>query len=184
MAKILFIQNIMAEYPGIMYLSAVLKDRGHKCSVVISTKTSDYLKAIKSEKPDIIAFSIMTGMHLWAIATAQELKKKVPDIKIIFGGVHPTYFPEIIEQPGVDIICRGEGELAILELMNALDSGSEILDIADLWVKEEGKIIKNDVRNLIGDLDEIPFMDRELYYEKYPFLKNKYPRPEGRGILC
>jgi radical SAM superfamily enzyme YgiQ (UPF0313 family) len=173
MAQITFLQNFRAEFPGVMYVSAVLKKHGHKCSMIISTSPADIINSLKNSTPDIVGFSLMSGMQQWALRVALEIKKEFPDVKIIFGGSHPTYFPEIIESDGVDIICRGEGEYAVLDLMNALDNNSEITTIPNLWVKQDCRIYKNEPRPLIADLDELPFMDLELYYDTYPFLKNR-----------
>jgi anaerobic magnesium-protoporphyrin IX monomethyl ester cyclase len=172
MAKITFLQNIRAEFPGVMYVSAVLKKYGHNCNVVISTNSAGCISALRKNIPDIVGFSLMSGMQQWAIGIAQKIKKEFPDIIVVFGGVHPTYFPEVIEAEGVDIICRGEGEYAMLDLLDAIDNKSDITNIYNLWVKQEDKIYKNGLRPLIADLDELPFMDLELYYDNYPFLKN------------
>jgi anaerobic magnesium-protoporphyrin IX monomethyl ester cyclase len=173
MAKITFIQNIRAEFPGVMYVSAALKKYGHSCDVVISTRKDDLISALRSNTPDVVGFSLMSGVQQWALRVAQDIKKEFPDIKIIFGGAHPTYFPEVIDSEGVDIICRGEGEYAMVELMNAIDNKSDITNIRNFWIKQNGKIYKNEPRPLIADLDELPFMDLELYYDNSPFLKNR-----------
>ncbi|RJQ56231.1 MAG: radical SAM protein [Nitrospiraceae bacterium] len=172
MATITFFQNIKAEFPGVQYVSAVLKKHGHNCNMVIDTQPAGFVKALKKNIPDVIGFSLMSGMQHWALNVCREVKKEFPDIKVVFGGVHPTYFPEVIEEEGVDIICRGEGEYAMLDLMNALDNNSDIANILNLWVKQKDRIYKNDLRHLIENLDELPFMDLELYYDNYPFLKN------------
>jgi len=171
MAKITFLQNIRAEFPGVMYISAVLKKHGHSCDVVISTQTEDFIKALRKDTPDVVGFPLMSGMQGWALQVARDIKKIFPEIKIIFGGVHPTYFPEVVEEDGVDIICRGEGEYAMLDLLDAIDKDNDITTIQNLWIKQDNKIYKNDLRPLISNLDELPFMDFELYYNKYPFLR-------------
>jgi anaerobic magnesium-protoporphyrin IX monomethyl ester cyclase len=173
MAKILFIQNFKAEFPGIMYLSAVLKKHGHSCEVEINNDLPALLQALRQNPPDVIGFSLMSGMQHWALQVSREIKKNYPGIFIVFGGVHPTYFPEIIEEAGVDIVCRGEGEYAMLDLMDAVEKAAEFTTILNLWVKQGGVIYKNELRPLIANLDELPFMDHELYYAKYPSLQNK-----------
>ncbi len=172
MAKITFLQNIKAEFPGVMYISAVLKKHGHNCSMVICTNSAGFIGALKENIPDVVGFSLMSGMQKWSLAIARKIKKEFPDIKIIFGGVHPTYFPKVIEEEGVDIICVGEGEYAMLDLMNAIDSNGDLTNIPNLWVKQHDKIYKNELRPLIANLDELPFMDLDLYYDDYPFLKD------------
>jgi anaerobic magnesium-protoporphyrin IX monomethyl ester cyclase len=162
MARVLFIQNIPFEYMGPMYLSAVLKNRGHNCRILIAESHRDFLPHLMEYQPDLIAFSTMTGPHKWVIETASIIKQHVKR-PVILGGPHPTFFPEIIDEPCVDMICLGEGELALLELADRLDHREDISGIKNLWVKKGSDIVRNELRPLIGDLDALPFPDRTLY---------------------
>jgi len=72
----------------------------------------------------------------------------------------------------VDIICRGEGEWALLELADKMDEKRDITDTLNCWFKTDQKIIKNQQRPLIENLDDLRFPDRGLYIKKYPFLKS------------
>ena len=93
------------------------------------------------------------------------------NMPIIVGGPHPTYSPEMIKQPGIDIICRGEGEHAILELADAMEHGRDVTGIRNLHVKtRNGTIHRNPIRPAVP-LDELPLPDREMYY-KYGFLRD------------
>lgn len=77
----------------------------------------------------------------------------------------------MIDRPGIDIICRGEGELAMLELADAMDHDRDVTQIRNLYVKtRSGVIHKNPIRPAVP-LDELPPPDRELYY-KYKFLRD------------
>jgi anaerobic magnesium-protoporphyrin IX monomethyl ester cyclase len=169
MATIVFIQRLWYEYPGTELLAAVLKKGGHSVRVIIAEQPSAVIR--KMHPGEIAAFSIMTGMHHWAIDIAVALKQSLGTMTV-FGGAHPTYFPELVEKHGVDIICRGEGEHALLDLANAVDAGGDITGIPNLWVKKGGTVHKNPLRPLIDDLDTVPFQDRTVYYESYPSLMN------------
>ncbi len=167
--KIVFIQRLWYEYPGVESLAGILKKNGHDVSVIIEERPSKIIEHLSI--CDIAAFSVMTGMHHWALKVASAIKDKL-GLLTVFGGPHPTFFPEFINEKEVDIICRGEGEYAMLELADALDNKSDLTTIANLWVKRDGRIYKNPLRPLINDLDSIPPMDRSVYYDAYPFLKN------------
>lgn len=184
MARVAFIQNLAYEYLGIMYLSAVLKEKQHEVDVFVEQGQglNKLIKDIEKFKPDIAGFSCTTGGHKWGICAANLLKVKMPYLKIIFGGPHATFFPDVINEPSIDIICRGEGEGALLELSDRIDRGEDYVDIANLWVKKKGVIYKNEVRNLINQLDAVPFPDRELYFKKYDFAhKSQKTFITGRG---
>lgn len=175
MAKILFIHKLWYESLGIMQLSAVVKKAGHKSYLHMDNgNTRRLIQFAREVQPDIVGFSLMTGQHLWALQIAAILKDKLKKIKplIIFGGIHPTFVPEIVEKDHVDIICRGEGEGALLDLMNSIDKKNSFSNIPNLWVKKDGKVIKNKLRPLIEDLDYLPFPDRDLFYQYSYFRDN------------
>lgn len=161
MAKLLFLQNLEYEFLGPMYVSSMVK-KSHACALAVGNSAGDFTEIMESFKPDVIGFSIMTGSHRWARDIGKALKGKY-GVLTLFGGAHPTFFPEFIEEDGVDIICRGEGEEATLELLNTLDAGGDFSGIQNLYVKRGGRIARNAVRPLQQDLDAYPFPDRSLY---------------------
>lgn len=173
MAKFAFVQNLSFEYLGVMYLSSLLKAKGHKVEVFIEHGQGKerLISELVKYGPQIVGFSCTTGSHIWAKQVALCLKARLKSCLIVFGGAHPTFFPEIINEEGVDIICRGEGEYALVELAEHIDRNADFRGILNLWVKAEGEITRNEVRPLIEHLDELPFPDRSLYISKYPFLK-------------
>ena len=160
--RILFIYKFEYLEPlGIMSLAAYLKQNGHQCHFVDLELEKNYLSKIKQLQPDIIAYSITTGRHRFYQQLNLKLKKQ-QKFSAVFGGPHATFFPEFINQEGVDIICRGEGEQALLELANLLHTNDRVKHIQNLWVKQDNQIFKNELRPLIQDLDDLPFPDREL----------------------
>lgn len=174
MARIVFLQNIWFEYMGTMQISAVLKAAGHECDLLIGGRASDFLPGLLEIKPDVIAFSVMTGGHEWVAEVAGEIKQRLGCL-VVCGGPHATFFPEFIRNEGVDIVCRGEGEGALLDLASAIASGSDFSGIANLWVKlPDGTLRQNDVRPLVTDLDSLPWPDRGLY--------RRYPALTGSGV--
>ncbi len=163
MAKIIFVQNQWAEFPGVMYISGILKKYNHKTDIVISDNVDYIIKFLRWENPDVVAFPTLSGIHKWILSVADAVKSSGLKSLVVLGGPHPTYFPEIIEHPSVDVICRGEGEYPMLELSDAIDAGVDFTGVANLWLKSDGKIYKNELRPLVENLDELPFPDRNLY---------------------
>lgn len=158
-------------YHGIAYLSAVLKKAGFQTNLIQLTKEIPSIKfqeRIKSLKPDLIGFSVTS--HMWPVAQKYAAAvKEIIDVPIIFGGAHPTLCPEeVIADKNIDMICRGEGEMALLELCQRMEKEKPIENIESLWIKKQGKIYKNKIRPLITDLNTLPFPDREIF--DYPNL--------------
>jgi len=169
--KILFIQQDVFKRLGVMILSALLKKNGHQCGIVIDELEGDLIGKIKSINPDIIGFSLTSPRASWMKDLAKKIKSEFKK-PILVGGPHPTFFPQIINEDFIDIVCIGEGEYAILELLDKMQNGEDITKIKNIWVKEKGKVYKNPVRGLIEDLDSMPYADRSIY-KKYPLLRNR-----------
>jgi anaerobic magnesium-protoporphyrin IX monomethyl ester cyclase len=182
MARIAFVQNLAYEYLGTTLLATLLRQAGHLAEVFILERTEDdLLRQIMSFKPDMAAFSVTTGIHEWALGFATRLKA-AHKVRCVFGGPHPTFFPEVILHESVDIICRGEGEHAVVELAEKFDAKKPLHDIASLWVKVGGQVVRNPLRHLIHDLDSLPNPDRSVYRSKYPYLaKSTGTFMAGRG---
>ncbi|MCB4790809.1 MAG: B12-binding domain-containing radical SAM protein [Elusimicrobia bacterium] len=174
MAKILFLQDVVFEFVGIQTLSAILKQNGHKVDLLVLNDNEakrNLVKNVKEIKPDAVAFSIPSIDYSWSIEAASMIKKEL-NIPNIFGGPHPTYYPDFIETPCVDAICVGEGEGAIVDYANSLDNGRKgLTEILNLSIKENGKIFRNPIRPYV-DINELPYPDRDLYYNKFNIIRD------------
>jgi len=164
-------------YSGIGFLSAVLREAGHTTSLLHVTqqiKLETFLERLQPHLPErgmkVFGFSVTSNMFPMAREWSRWIKDAYPDCFIIFGGLHPTLCPEeTIALPGVDAICLGEGEGAMMELCDHLEKG-DIREIKNLWVKQRGEVIKNGLRPLCN-LDSLPFPDRDIF--DYPNLYNE-----------
>lgn len=170
--KVLFLQNNgIQESIGVASIAGTIKAHGHEADLLLASHTPDLRAAIDDYRPDIVAFSALTGVHGAVLSLVEMVKANFPGVTTVMGGPHPTYSPEVIEKPGLDVICRGEGELAFLELCNKLQAGDDIRNVPNMWVKDrQGNISRNELGPL-AVLDELPFPDREIYY-KYNFLRD------------
>jgi radical SAM superfamily enzyme YgiQ (UPF0313 family)/uncharacterized radical SAM superfamily Fe-S cluster-containing enzyme len=180
---------------GLQYISSVLKNNGHQVDLVLdfnilfssqavkdskkaSARRKEIVKKVLSGGPDLIGFSVINNNINWALLMARQIKE-VSSIPIAFGGFHATLLPEsIIENDFVDYLVIGEGEFAFLELADALQNGKPAYDIKNIWMKKNGKVIKNPLRPPIGNLDSLPFPDQDLISIKD---KGLYAIITGRG---
>ena len=111
---------------------------------------------IKALNPDVIALSVRSPFFNIAKNLTERLKPL--NKLIVWGNTHAIVEPdECIKH--ADIICVGDGELAMLELMNKLKNKKDISNIKNLWIKKNNKIIKNPLDNLNDDLDAVSFYD-------------------------
>lgn len=111
-------------------------------------------------RPDLIGIGCTTDSRGFCWELTARAKKLNPDVKVILGNVHATFFaPEMLEHHPVDFCAVGEGEETILELVRALEAGaSDFGAIRGLVWRDPatGEIRTNEPRPLIEDLDAIP----------------------------
>ncbi len=169
--RILFvIKQIDYEPLGLLYLSSSLRQAGHQVRLAIAAD-EDPVAIAREWQPGVVGYSVYTGSQTYYRDLNLRIKEAVPGVVSVFGGPHPTYFPEFIEEPGVDAVCLGEGEGAILDLVDAVEAGRPLTGIGNWWFKRDGSIERNPLRPLEEDLDRLPFPDRELIYEKDRFTR-------------
>ena len=132
-------------------------------------------------RPDLLAFSVMTDTYQWALSLAGAIKVR-RDVPVLFGGVHPTSLPErVMAQPMVDMICVGEGDEAVVEFADTLESGGDASTIANIWSRRpDGEIVRNPPRALCQDLSSLPWPAKDLY-AGHADMRNQYLIVAGRG---
>jgi radical SAM superfamily enzyme YgiQ (UPF0313 family) len=168
--RVLFLDEYLPqEMLGIMWLSRAIKDAGHDTRALF-LPDKDWLAKLRAYAPDVVCYSVTTGMHLYLAEINQKVKEALPGVFSVFGGPHPTFTPEYLETDGIDAICRGEGEHALVELLEKLATGADPYDTANFWFKrrDTGEIVKNPQRPLVRDLDALGFPDREVVYDAAP----------------
>ncbi len=156
--------QILRYQQGIGSISAVLKQAGHRTRLLYLWQLEgDALDGcIREFKPDLVALSLTSGFFQFGCAVAKQIQER-HRLPVILGGIHPTLKPEeSIAADGVFAICVGEGEYPMRELCEALAGGRDPTGIANLWVKQNGAVHRNEPRPPIADLDSLPFPDREI----------------------
>lgn len=153
---------------GIMHLIAAAKRGGHEADLLLSNLEKNLFRAAREYRPEVIGFSVTSGSEHYYLELIRRLRRHLDFLSLV-GGPHPTFFPEIIEEPEVDIICRGEGDIALVDLLDRLRDGRDYSDVPNLWVKKNGAIIRNNMSPPIADLDELPFADRESSLKYYAY---------------
>lgn len=187
MIKVIFCQRFVYSYFGVMSLSAVLKRGGHSTELVLEGSVTKAAEEILRLSPDVVMFSTLTatGDFEWALEVAKVIKRESKNVLTVFGGLHPTLFPEeALAHEAIDIVCRGEGEIPALELCDRLGRKEDYSDIPSMWIKSAKGIVRNPVGMLVEDLDTLPFPDRDLY-QKYGYFSHldSIDVMAGRGCL-
>jgi radical SAM superfamily enzyme YgiQ (UPF0313 family) len=129
--------------------------------------------------PAVVGITMVSAKYRSALNLARLIKKIDSGIKIIAGGPHSTINPEeVIESKLFDFVIRGEGEDTLVELMHYLRRGQgNLADIKGVSYYKNGEIINNPRRQLIQNLDSLPFPDNDSIVNK------KYMLPDDFAYL-
>ena len=110
------------------------------------------LERISETRPELVGITLTTATLEVVEELTRRIHRELPGVRVVWGGIHPTICPEESLQVA-DMVCRGEGEHTLAELCADPDR----TDIAGLWVRKNGEVIRNPVRPLEQDLDRFPF---------------------------
>jgi radical SAM superfamily enzyme YgiQ (UPF0313 family) len=202
--KILFILSEFVPI-GVELLTSIITNRGFQATTIyyddavpfLSSTTYDPAKksiqkfedflidSINKEKPDLIGFSCFTSNFQWSLKCSKFIKNHF-DIPIIFGGYHAIEATDfVIQESSIDMVCYGEGEIAIIELLEAIEENKDITKIKNLWIKQDNVIHKNEASPLVQDLDALPFPDKSVYaeLEKKSVSQGEYLMMGSRGCF-
>ncbi|OGX38121.1 MAG: hypothetical protein A3G91_06375 [Omnitrophica WOR_2 bacterium RIFCSPLOWO2_12_FULL_50_9] len=174
------------EQLGISLLSAIAKSQGHDVRLAFSASLfhdrynfhnprlaayfddrKDVIATIERQQPDVLAFSPLTATYQWMLGIAQEVKELLPDVQVIFGGVHTSAVPDsVLAQSCVDYVCIGEGDRAFQMILKAIEEGGPAGPIVNTRYKlPDGRIVQGPQSGFIQDLDALPIFDKPLWEE-------------------
>ncbi len=167
-----FIYNI-----GLSYIGSALIQAGHDVELLdieaYKYSNEEVEEAIRKNKAEVICIgTLVTGFNYvdWLCTAIKNIKPNVP---VIIGNSIATTIPEILlENVKADYLVLGEGELTIVELVNAISNKYDISGIKGIAYRNNSKIIIAEPRELILDLDSIPFPARHLFPLKEVYFKN------------
>ncbi len=189
-----------SEHIGLESIMSYIKSKGHLVELIYEPALGDngYIdipflnkffyndklvidKALRF-KPDLIAFSAITNLYMSIKELARTFKTLLPKVPIICGGIHPTSLPdETIKEDCFDMICLGEGEGAMEDLLQRMREKRSYTDVKNLWVKDkDGNVHKNSKRPVIRPLENLPNPDKS-YFAKYGALTSRIMIMTTRG---
>lgn len=143
---------------GLAYIAAYLIDKGIEVKIFDSqVETEPVQDVIKNFKPNVIGITCVTALVYSTIEVAKLIKIEFPNIIIIVGGIHPTIRPDdFLNEPAIDYVAVGEGEITMYEFVKALESGENPALLPGLMSMKNGEKIVGPKRGMIQNLDELP----------------------------
>jgi anaerobic magnesium-protoporphyrin IX monomethyl ester cyclase len=171
--KVLFVvaDIYFSEPLGVMILSAIAKKAGHKTRLAVIAKR-DLIDILDEFHPDLVAYSTMTSDENSFTYANNIIKSWSQDrehrVKRIMGGPHPTYFPDVINKLDLDAICAGDGERAIISILDKMTKDGDLSGIPNVSTPSLPMASKE----VVEDMDEIPWADRDIFYDAAPEMKD------------
>ncbi len=155
---------------GIGILSAILKKNGHQTKLIHVSDEIGYPldnlrinRDIHNFQPGLICFSITTN-HWFSSRRIGISVRQNSNTPIIVGGHHPTSDPEqVIREPWIDLLCRGEGDRALPEVVRRLEAGTPMDGIPNIFHKRNGQVFRERILDWVEDLDTLPVEDHEIF---------------------
>ena len=148
---------------GLKYIHYYLLNSGHQSSILYipdydftdEKMHGEVKRFIQELNPGLIGFSLMSLECYQSADLTRRIKKYLPNVPIVWGGIHPTIDPEgSLEY--CDYACIGEGEESMLDFANALEKKQSLQDIKNMAYKKDGTVIRNPLYPLCRELDKIP----------------------------
>ena len=144
---------------GILALAGPLLRAGYEVRIIDSTITPNFQKRVLEELSDALclAVSLVTGpMIRETVQIARAAKKLYPDLPVVLGGWHPSLLPDqTLAAECVDVVVSGQGEDAMLEVVQRLGDRASLAGIDGVGYKEDGRLILNRPRAL-KPISELP----------------------------
>ncbi|MFB3926762.1 MAG: radical SAM protein [Syntrophales bacterium] len=134
-------------------------------------KCDEFLsREIRLHNPGIIGVSSMSGSYASAARVCEIAKEMDPGLLTVMGGIHASVLAEPVlrDNPSVDAVVRGEGEISFSELVRRFLKKESFWEIRGISFRRKGRIIHNPDQVLISNLDDLPapahgLVDNRLY---------------------
>ncbi|MBI4654996.1 MAG: radical SAM protein [Nitrospirae bacterium] len=166
---------------GTLYVASCLLAAGHEIKLLNGAfmTHAEILNRVSIYKPDFVGIYSTTFGWKKAIYTASEIRRITPPILplfkgrskegfprpyIVVGGPYPIAMQEkcLTDTIAIDAVVTGEGELTVPEIIEHIQKGKSLNGVEGIIYRKGEKIIKNPPRQLISDLNSVPFPAREL----------------------
>lgn len=150
------------------YLGAMCEKNGYDVSIIDCQGErlthEDFRRVFEKTEADVVGITSATLTYKSALKVAEIVKECSPNCTTILGGCHATFWDlnALNECPQLDVIVRKEGELTFMELLRKLENKEDLGDVKGITIRRGDKIVRNEDRPYIENLDDLPFPAHHL----------------------
>jgi len=161
---------------GLGYIATAISNSGIECEIfdldALRPSDEEIEEKIKNAEYDVAAMGCIVTGYRYVKKLCELIKKHHPQVPIIIGNSVATSIPNILmNKTQADFGVSGEGDITIVELLEALRDNTLIKDVKGIFFKKDGEVVFTEERELIKSLDDLPFINYELF-DMEPYLKN------------
>ena len=152
--------------------------------VAFKREMDAFVDMVVATRAPVVGFTIYNSSAYASIEVARMIKKRRPEIKIIFGGPHVSrdlIGKTVAGNPWIDGVAQGEGELVLLDIIDRVKAGRSLCDCPGLIVSANGQIVDNGDAGLLKDLDQLPAPDFADYAFELYRTPTRMPIMSSRG---
>jgi anaerobic magnesium-protoporphyrin IX monomethyl ester cyclase len=158
---------------GLAYLAGSLRRAGYDPEIYDAMSLFHDMAQVRDRladrRPDVVAVTAYTATMPATLDVLRAAKEECPDVVTVIGGVHPTHMAaEVLADPAVDYVVRGEGELTLPELLDCLRAGARPASVRGVSYRVAGDVLHTPDRSFVQDLDTLPvawdLIDWPTYY--------------------
>ena len=150
---------------GVRYLETAMKKAGYSVKTIFFKGFNSQNPKVATEKeielcaaeivranPLFVGLSVMSSMYLESVEKLTE-KLKTLGIPLVFGGAFAAMFPDRFLNMGGEYVIRGDGEIPMVKLANAMLDGSDVSENPSLCYKKDGEVVVNEIGDLLEEID-------------------------------
>jgi len=120
---------------------------------------ANLVRLVRQHDLGLVGLSVRaSAYHKVAAHLTAHLRRHCPDVRIMWGGTHAVLDPEKCLEHA-DLVCRGEGEITLVHLLDRLSTGVDYTDLPNLYARKDGRVFRNPVGPTVQALDDLPFRD-------------------------
>jgi anaerobic magnesium-protoporphyrin IX monomethyl ester cyclase len=168
---------------GLLSLASYLDNNGIEAKIIDAVRQENYLEEIEKELSgtDLVGLSVMTMQVSSALEISSMVRKFNSKTPIVWGGVHPTLFPEeTVKHHLVDAAVFNEGEQTLLELVQAFESNGDLKNIPGIAFSKDREVFVNPKRDFLK-MDDLPLPNWSLLPEEILEKMILIPTHTSRG---
>ena len=167
--------------PIIIDFDSIIRKRG---------KSADFFRqaarTILKRRPQVVGFSVMCSTLPAALLIAKECKKLSPKVPIILGGPEVSFAEVDLLKTfrQVDIVVRGEGELTLLTVLEALKNKKDLSDVLGITFRKNDQVVRTPDRPFINNLNDLPYLDFSLLPNLEKYERGRIEAGRGCAFNC